>query len=150
MPAECPRACQRKVIDFMREKLARFMAGRNGVDQLGRAVMFGTLIILLVSMFTHGRLSSFLFILVLAGIVYMYFRMFSRNTARRTAENAWFWNRTAKLRTSFSQARVRFQNRKEYKYFRCPKCHAWLKLKRGSGEGTLTCGKCKHAFKAKA
>ena len=51
---------------------------------------------------------------------------------------------------SFSQARVRFKNRKEYKYFRCPKCHAWLKLKRGSGEGTLTRGKCKHAFKAKA
>ena len=59
-------------------------------------------------------------------------------------------NRSAKLRTAFSQARVRFKNRKEYKYFRCPKCHAWLKLKRGSGEGTLTCGKCKHAFKAKA
>ena len=86
----------------------------------------------------------------LALLIYTLFRMFSRHTARRTAENAWFWNRTAKLRTSFSRARVRFQNRKEYKYFRCPKCHAWLKLKRGSGEGTLTCGKCKHAFKAKA
>ena len=94
-----------------------------------------------------GGLFSFL---GLATLIYTLFRMFSRNTARRTAENAWFWNRSAKLRTAFSQARVRFKNRKEYKYFRCPKCHAWLKLKRGSGEGTLTCGKCKHAFKAKA
>ena len=92
----------------------------------------------------------FLSYLGLATLIYTIFRMLSRNTARRTAENAWFWNKTAKLRTSFSQARVRFKNRKEYKYFRCPKCHAWLKLKRGAGEGTLTCGKCKHAFKAKA
>ena len=106
--------------------LARFMQGRYGSDALGRFLVWAAL------------------------ILYVLFRMFSRNTARRTAENAWFWNKTAKLRTAFSQARVRFKNRKEYKYFRCPKCHAWLKLKRGSGEGTLTCGKCKHAFKAKA
>ena len=77
------------------------MAGRNGVDQLGRAVMFGTLILLLVSMFTHGRLSSVLFILVLLGIVYMYFRMFSRNVAKRRAENAWYLSRTRSIRTYF-------------------------------------------------
>ena len=64
------------------------MAGRNGVDQLGRAVMVGTLVLLLLSMFTSGRLSSVLFILVLLGIVYLYFRMFSRNVAKRRAENA--------------------------------------------------------------
>ena len=64
-----------------------------------------------------GGLFSFL---GLATLIYTLFRMFSRNTARRTAENAWFWNKTAKLRTAFSQARVRFKNRKEYKYFRCP------------------------------
>ena len=33
-------------------------------------------------------------------------------------------------------ARVRFQNRKQYRYFTCPKCHAWLRLPRNVGEVT--------------
>ena len=106
--------------------LMRFMQGRYGADALGRFLGWVALAFYILGVFIPAL------------------------AARRTAENAWFWNKTAKLRTSFSQARVRFKNRKEYKYFRCPKCHAWLKLKRGAGEGTLTCGKCKHAFKAKA
>ena len=134
----------------IKRSLARFMQGRYGADSLGRFLVWVALIL-----YVLGACSSPMWVgcSVFWGwraLIYTLFRMFSRNTARRTAENAWFWNRSAKLRTAFSQARVRFKNRKEYKYFRCPKCHAWLKLKRGSGEGTLTCGKCKHAFKAKA
>ena len=130
--------------------LARFMQGRYGADSLGRFLVWAALILYVLGMFIPSYVGGLFSFLGAALLLYVLFRMFSRNTARRTAENAWFWNRTAKLRTAFSQARMRFKNRKEYKYFRCPKCHAWLKLKRGSGEGTLTCGKCKHAFKAKA
>ena len=82
----------------MREKLARFFAGRNGVDQLGRAVMIVTVILLVVSMFTHGRLSDLLFVLVLIGIIYMYFRMFSRNVTKRREENAKYLNKTRSIR----------------------------------------------------
>ena len=142
----------------IKQTLRSFMDGRHGADQLSMALLWAGLIAYLLGTIFSGVQGFFLWpllgiLLTLAGIaayVLCIFRMFSRNTARRTAENAWFWNKSAKLRTAFSQARVRFKNRKEYKYFRCPKCHAWLKLKRGSGEGTLTCGKCKHAFKAKA
>lgn len=128
--------------------LMRFMQGRYGADALGRFLVWVALAFYILGLFIPY--AWFLSYLGLAALIYTVFRMFSRNTAKRAAENAWFWNKTAKLRTSFSQAKVRFKNRKEYKYFRCPKCHAWLKLRRGAGEGTLTCGKCKHAFKAKA
>ena len=142
----------------IKQTFRSFMNGRHGADQLSMALLWTGLIAYLLGTIFSGVQGFFLWpllgiLLTLAGIaayVLCIFRMFSRNTARRTAENAWFWNRTAKLRTAFSQARVRFKNRKEYKYFRCPKCHAWLKLRRGAGEGTLTCGKCKHSFKAKA
>lgn len=136
------------MLQKIREALTRFMQGRYGADALGRFLVWAALAFYVLGMFVPH--AGVLTLLGLATLIYTLFRMFSRNTARRTAENAWFWNKTSKLRTSFSQARVRFKNRKEYKYFRCPKCHAWLKLKRGAGEGTLTCGKCKHAFKAKA
>ena len=129
--------------------LARFMQGRYGADSLGRFLVWAALILYVLGMFIPyvGGLFSFL---GLATLIYTLFRMFSRNTARRTAENAWFWNKSAKLRTAFSQARVRFKNRKEYKYFRCPKCHSYLKLPRGVGEVTVTCGKCKNQFRKKA
>ena len=130
--------------------LARFMQGRYGSDALGRFLVWAALILYVLGILIPSYVGGLFSFLGLAALIYTLFRMFSRNTARRSAENTWFWNKTAKLRTAVSQARVRFKNRKEYKYFRCPKCHAWLKLNRGSGEGTLTCGKCKHAFKAKA
>ena len=46
----------------MRERFARFMAGRYGVDQLGRAISILVLILFILSLFTRDRLSSLLFI----------------------------------------------------------------------------------------
>ena len=54
------------------------------------------------------------------------------------------------MRTRLSQARVRFQKRKEFKYFKCPQCKSILRLPRGVGEVTVTCGKCRHSFTHKA
>ena len=130
----------------MREKLARFMAGRNGVDQLGRAVMLGTVVLLLVSMFTSGRLSSVLFLLVLLGIVYMYFRMFSRNVAKRRAENARYMQRTRSIRTWFRSLGERWRQRREYKFFRCPSCGTLLRVPKGKGKIKIVCRKCGNSF----
>ena len=88
--------------------LARFMQGRYGSDALGRFLVWAALISYVLGLFIPyvGLLFSYL---GLALLIYTIFRMFSRNTARRAAENTWFWNKTAKLRTAFSQARVRFR-----------------------------------------
>ncbi len=130
----------------MREKLARFMAGRNGVDQLGRAVMLGTVILLLLSVLTHGRLSSVLFWLVLVGIVYMYFRMFSRNVTKRRAENAKFLSKTYSIRVYFRSLGERWRQRREYKFFRCPSCGTLLRVPRGKGKIKIVCRKCGNSF----
>ena len=78
------------------------------------------------------------------------FRMFSRNVEKRGEENRKYLALTGNAKTSFRQAKVRAQNSKQYKYFRCPKCHSYLKLPRGVGEVTVTCGKCKNQFRKKA
>lgn len=122
------------------------MAGRNGVDQLGRAVMVGTLVLLLLSMFTSGRLSSVLFILVLLGIVYMYFRMFSRNVAKRREENAKYMRRTYSIRMWFRSLDERWRQRREYKFFRCPSCGTLLRVPRGKGKIKIVCRKCGNSF----
>lgn len=136
------------MLEKIRYAIARFMQGRYGADALGRFLVWAALIVYVLALFIpYGVVLSWL---GLALLIYALVRMFSRNAARRSAENAWYLKKTASVRTAFSQARVRFKNRKEFKYLRCPKCRAWLKIRRGAGEGTLTCGKCKHSFKVRA
>ena len=92
-------------------------------------------------------------LLTLAGFAayaYSLYRMFSRNLDKRRAENrryVTFMERQKKKRT---QAMNRFKNRKVYKYFKCPGCKAWLRLKKGSGVVTVTCSRCHTSFTQKS
>ena len=78
------------------------------------------------------------------------FRMFSRNNDKRSAENRRYLAMTERRRTARRQAKARFQNRKKYKYFRCPGCRAWLRLPRGTGVVTVTCSRCHTSFTQKS
>ena len=64
--------------------LQKFMIGRNGPDELSIAMLIASLIIMLVSSFIGSfvlnLVSTVLYILVI-------FRIFSRNVAKRYAEN---------------------------------------------------------------
>lgn len=127
--------------------ISRFMQGRNGSDQYSLFLVYAALALNLLSLIPYLGLLSYAGLIVL---IYATFRMFSKNVDKRRAENAKYLEKRNAIKLAFSQARARFKNRKEYKYFKCPKCRAWLKLKRGAGEGTITCGKCGAAFKQRA
>ena len=123
------------------------MYGRYGSDQLGRALLYVSIALLFLAYATGFGL---FFTLSIAGYAVAIFRIFSRNHARRAQENALYLQRTQRLRTEIRQARVRFRNRKQFKYFRCPKCRARLRLTRGCGEKTVICRNCSYTFKMKA
>lgn len=135
------------MFDKLKFAFARFMQGRYGADKFSRFLVWAALVLYVLSLIPYCWWLSYV---GLGLVVYGLVRIFSRNAAARAAENAWYEKRTRALRTAVSQARVRFQNRRQYKYLRCPKCRARLKVRRGVGEGTLTCGNCKHAFKVRA
>ena len=71
----------------MRQRFAKWMMGRNGMDALNRLLSVLTLILLCVSMFVHGYASRILWSLAVLGLIVTYFRMFSRNVYRRQQEN---------------------------------------------------------------
>ena len=72
----------------IREKLQRFMIGRYGMDQLGQFIMYAVLVLIFLNVVVRVRiLSSFLYILELAGFFLLYFRMFSKNVGKRYQEN---------------------------------------------------------------
>ena len=80
----------------------------------------------------------------------MIFRMFSRNEDKRAAENRRYLAWKQRVTTKARQARNRFKNRKQYKYFKCPNCHAWLRLPRKAGVVTVSCNRCHSSFTQKA
>ena len=80
---------------FMKEKLQRFMWGRYGNDRFNQFLMIVALVCLALSFF---GLRIF-YVLALALLVYVYYRMFSRNMSKRSAENQWYLNKEMKVRS---------------------------------------------------
>ena len=127
--------------------LQKFMSGRRGADELSMALLIAGLILSLLS----GILRlNILYFLGLALYVFAIFRMLSRNLEKRYAENAAYLKLWQGASSNTKQFFNRMKNMKKYRYFKCPECKSRLRLPRGVGEVTVTCGKCRHAFKQKA
>ena len=130
----------------MREKFYRFMAGRNGADQFTRALTVAALALVFINLFVR---SGVLLLLWLAIMAYAYFRMFSRNTARRREENGRYLQFEYKVTSAVRGWWDRLRQRKDYVFFRCPECRAMLRVPRGKGRIRVTCRKCGNAFERK-
>lgn len=130
----------------MRERLIRFMTGRNGADNLSRAVSVVVIVLLVVSLFIHGEAARVLWIIAVLGMVYVYFRMFSRNVYKRREENAKYLRATAGIRMYFRGLHERWSQRRDYKFFRCPSCRTLLRVPKGKGKIKVVCRKCGNSF----
>ena len=131
----------------IKTSLSHFMQGRNGVDNLGFCTLFGGLVFSLAGSFSGLIVFSWIGLIL---YIITIFRMFSRNTTKRMAENRKYIALTSGITTRIRQFFKRLQNRKEYKYFRCPNCKVLLRLKKGTGEKDITCVRCSHQFHQKA
>ena len=142
----------------IKQAFRSLMVGRNGADHLSVALLWAGLILYLLGGIVGSIAVSVIFPILgillnvtgFACYVLCVFRMFSRNVDKRRAENRRYVTLMEKKKTQRRQARVRFQNRKTYKYFKCPGCKAWLRLSRGKGLVTVTCSRCKTSFTQKA
>ncbi|MCQ2453048.1 MAG: hypothetical protein MJ136_00485, partial [Clostridia bacterium] len=104
----------KQFFDNLKANLARWMQGRYGADDLSRFILLCSIVLLVLSWILPIGL---IYYISLAGYVWALFRMLSRNINKRAQENATYLEKTAHIRTEISQARVRFKNRKQYKYF---------------------------------
>ena len=130
-----------------RNWLARAMTGRYGTDQLNRALNIATIVLLVLSLFLgRGGFGSLLWALALACLLWGAFRTFSRNIPARQRENAAYLGLTRNWRERFRGAKDRFQQRKDYRFFRCPSCRTWLRVPRGKGKLNITCRHCGERF----
>ena len=129
-------------MDRFRDRLARFMYGRYGVDQLNRFLMGVVLVSLVLSLFVRHR---FFYWLTVLGIGISYFRMFSKNIRKRTQENQRYLQATAGPRRGFVRTKNRSRD-KSHRYFKCPSCTQTVRVPRGKGKICITCPKCSREF----
>ena len=131
----------------LKERLAIFMQGRHGPDNLGMFTLLSGLVASLLGSFTGIGLFS---LVGFALYVTTVFRMLSRNNTKRIEENRKYIDLTSNWKLKSSQFIKRMKNSKDYKYFKCPNCKVLLRMKRGSGERDITCVRCGHQFKQKS
>lgn len=126
----------------MKAWLQRFMSGRYGNDQFSNFLCIVSLACLLLGMFVSG----ILYYVGLGLLVWCYFRMLSRNIQKRYAENQWYLSKRAVVARWFAARKLRFSQRKDYHYYRCPQCHQELRVPRGRGRISISCPKCGTTF----
>ena len=134
----------------MRERFTRFMAGRNGNDQLNIFLLIVDLIILLLAGIFIRSIGPYLYILVFILLGYIYFRMFSRNVYKRREENGKYMRAKLKVSGIIHMRHERWVQRKDYKFFTCPSCKTTLRVPRGQGKIKIVCRKCGNSFIGKS
>lgn len=128
-------------MDKFKEKLDDFMQGRYGHDELNRSILVATVVVIVASLVCQllaaflgtafRMLASFLNTVGLVMLFITLFRSFSRKFDVRRAENEKFlkWKRKS-------------NNKKDYKYLKCPHCAQEMRVPRGKGKIAVKCPKC--------
>ena len=125
-----------------REKLYRFMLGRNGADTICYAMLFVYILLAVVNAFVGSYIISGIMPFI---SLYMIFRILSKNTYKRRAENAKFLRMTE----NFKPLTRRFKEMKSYRFRKCKKCKTTLRLPIKKGKHSVICPKCKNKFKVR-
>lgn len=127
----------------MKEKVQRFMTGRYGFDDLSKACLILTVILMTASLFARNR---FFYLAALLLLAYCYVRAFSRKIAKRQQENQKFCNLRYRRAIKWNQFKERQAQRKIYRLYRCPQCRQTVRVPKGRGKICITCPKCRTEF----
>ena len=130
-----------------KNKMMQFMQGRYGADQMGQMLSAVSMVFLIISLFSRNQAW---FLLAVIGIVYNYFRMFSKNISKRYAENQKYLKMTAGIRSKLASWKSQLAQRKIYHIYRCPGCKQKIRVPRGHGKIEIRCPKCNTRFVKKS
>lgn len=126
-----------------KQKLLTFMYGRYGVDELYYGLFTAWFVLVIVNMFAR---SSVIYLLETVALVYSIWRVLSRNYEKRRRENAAFLKIWKPVKNYLLYCKDRIKDIKTFRYRKCPKCRAIIKLPNKRGKHTTRCPKCGERF----
>ncbi len=133
-----------------KNKLYSFMYGRYGTygtDTLSKVLLWVYLIWIvactIIGLFVNSIWFTLAYWLVTIALVFwMLYRIFSRNVVARRKENERFCG-------FFKLRKNKFRDRKTHVYRKCPKCKVVLRLPKSKGKHFVVCPKCRERFEVK-
>ena len=131
------------ILGNLRDKLAAFMYGRYGSDQLYKALIVLYFILFIANLFVNSIIIT---VVMWAVLFWTIFRSFSKNISARSMENDKFmsvWN-TIRTKTTLTIRRIKEIRTRRYR--KCPHCKSVLRLPRQTGKRTVTCPRCNKRF----
>ncbi|MBW9152984.1 hypothetical protein [Clostridium estertheticum] len=126
-----------------KNKLAQFMYGRYGTDQLYIALIALYFVLVIVNAFISSAIIS---VLMFAILILIVFRTLSRNIYKRNMENEKFMKFFKPIKSKGSFELRRIKEIKTHRFRKCPHCKKMLRLKRLRGKHTVKCPSCKKEF----
>lgn len=128
------------MLNNLKMKLANWMRGRYGMDAFYKFTIALTFVFLILNLIFPSLLFYFLSLFF---AVYSFFRAFSKNLSKRTAENQKYLAVKNKLNQKLLLFKNRFRDRNTHRYRACKHCKQSLRLQKKVGEIQVTCPKCK-------
>ncbi len=128
-------------------KVAEWMRGRQGPDDLALFCTNLAFVIVIVNLFARV---SWLGWIALVLIVYAVFRLQSKNLSARAKENEKFLVTLGPARRWVQNPKAALEETKKYKHVKCADCGQKVRVPRGKGKLRVTCPKCKKKFEVKS
>lgn len=131
----------------MRQRFARFMQGRYGVDQFSNFLVITALVLMILELVIPVRFVHTVFnLLGVLLLFYAYFRILSRNHGKRYAENERYMKYHNKFWGMAAKRKSRMEQRRVYRIYKCPSCKQSIRVPKGKGKIAITCPKCRTEF----
>lgn len=124
----------------MSEKIKEFFRGRYGLDQLGRFMQILAIVFLVIKLMTKNGVFDYL---ALALMIYVIYRVMSKDFAKRSAENANYLNLKNTIFKKVSWTYLTIFGKDGYKFFACKNCGQELKVPKKKGKIKISCPSCK-------
>lgn len=126
-----------------RDKFSQFMRGRYGMDSFSRFLMTVGIVCLLLSALFDIPFFNFA---CWALLIYLYFRMFSRNISARYAEEQEYIRIREKVKAFLRRDKKVIDDSRTHRIYKCPQCKQKIRVPRGKGRIEITCPKCGRKF----
>lgn len=129
----------------MKDWFKRLFVGRQGMDELSKALFWRGVLCMILAVLLYGRLknipSVILEWLCFGQIIWCFVRAFSKNLWQREAENNGYLNRASDRRYRWNAFRERRRQSRDFRFFKCPGCGAVIRVPKGKGRLHIKC-KC--------
>lgn len=137
-----------------KERVAEFMYGRNGIDDLYHFLFWIIIIISLANLHFKSWVIYAIESLILVCVI---FRVLSKNVYRRQKENQFYLKCLGKIRRYYRRCakcisskvnilKSKWKDRKTHVYRKCPQCKNTLRLPKLKGKHTAACPCCDSRF----